>query len=64
MWWETTFTMPRMGIASSRPHTPRATPEELCDTYRRYIYFSIWLGIQVTTNMTIMHESCGQYLAM
>jgi hypothetical protein len=55
MWWETTFTMPRMEIATSRPHTPRATPEDQCDTYRHCIYFSIWPGIQVTMNMTTVH---------
>jgi hypothetical protein len=26
MWWETTSTMPRMAIASSRPHTPQSHP--------------------------------------
>ena len=56
MWWETTFTMPRMEIATSRPHTLRATPEDQCDTYRHCIYFSIWPGIQVTMNMTTVHE--------
>jgi hypothetical protein len=52
MCWETTFTMPMMGIASSRPHTPQSHPEKSNEiNIATAFIFAIWPVIQVTTNM-------------
>src|SRR4029077_3312249 len=50
--WETTFTIPRIGIASSRPHTPQSQPQKsnAINTATAFI-FAIWPVIQVMTNM-------------
>ncbi len=53
MWWETTFTMPRMGIASSRPLPPEPTRKSNAIHTDTVFIFAIWMGIEVTMNTTI-----------
>ena len=52
MCWETTFTIPMMGIARSRPHTPQSHPQKSNETNTATGFiFEIFPVIQVTTKM-------------
>jgi hypothetical protein len=46
------------------PYPPEPYQEEQCLHTDTAFNFAIWMAIEVTTNTTIMHDCCGQYLEM